>query len=92
MDAARIPKIISVDDHVVEPAHVWDAGCRPSSATAGPRVERRGVASIDSAGAAVYKEVFDDDVPAQGRHLGLRGPRLHAQAAWWPPSATRATR
>ena len=24
MDESRIPKIISVDDHVVEPAHVWE--------------------------------------------------------------------
>jgi hypothetical protein len=24
MDEARIPKIISVDDHVVEPSHVWN--------------------------------------------------------------------
>jgi hypothetical protein len=23
MDEASIPKIISVDDHVVEPAHAW---------------------------------------------------------------------
>jgi predicted TIM-barrel fold metal-dependent hydrolase len=63
MDEARIPKIISVDDHVVEPPHVWDTWLPAKFKAAGPRIERRGVAKIDWAGAAVYKEEFDDNSP-----------------------------
>ena len=63
MDEARIPKIISVDDHVVEPAHVWDTWLPEKFKAAGPRVERRGVAKINWTGAAVYREEFDDDSP-----------------------------
>ncbi len=47
MDEASIPKIISVDDHVVEPAHVWERWLPAKYRDRGPRVERRGVASID---------------------------------------------
>ena len=46
MDEASIPKIISVDDHVVEPAHVWERWLPAKYRDRGPRVERRGVASI----------------------------------------------
>ena len=46
MDEASIPKIISVDDHVVEPAHVWERWLPAQYRDRGPRVERRGVASI----------------------------------------------
>lgn len=63
MDEARIPKIISIDDHVVEPAHVWDTWLPEKFKAAGPRVERRGVAKINWTGAAVYREEFDDDSP-----------------------------
>ncbi len=63
MDELTLPKIISVDDHVVEPAHVWDTWLPQRFRADGPRVERRGVRSIDFAGAAAYKEVFDDDSP-----------------------------
>ena len=62
-DESRIPKIISIDDHVVEPAHVWDTWLPERFKAAGPRVERRGVAKINWTGAAVYKEEFDDASP-----------------------------
>jgi predicted TIM-barrel fold metal-dependent hydrolase len=65
LDEARIPKIISVDDHVVEPAHVWDTWLPDKFKAAGPRVERRGVAKINWTGAAVYREEFDDASPHQ---------------------------
>ncbi len=60
MDEQRIPKIISVDDHVVEPAHVWQTWLPERFRAAGPRIERRGVAKINWTGAAVYREEFDD--------------------------------
>ena len=46
MDEASIPKIISVDDHVVEPAHVWERWLPAKYRDRGPRVERRGVAKF----------------------------------------------
>jgi predicted TIM-barrel fold metal-dependent hydrolase len=63
MDEARIPKIISVDDHIVEPAHVWQTWLPEKFRAAGPRVERRGVRKINWTGGGTYKEVFDDDSP-----------------------------
>jgi predicted TIM-barrel fold metal-dependent hydrolase len=63
MDASRIPKIISIDDHVVEPAHLWQTWLPEKFKDRGPRVERRGVKKINWTGAAVYREEFDDDSP-----------------------------
>ncbi len=36
-----LPKIISVDDHVVEPAHVWQTWLPEKYREQGPRVERK---------------------------------------------------
>jgi predicted TIM-barrel fold metal-dependent hydrolase len=63
MDDVTIPKIISVDDHVVEPAHVWQTWLPTKYRERGPRIERRGVRNIEFAGAAAYKEQFDDESP-----------------------------
>lgn len=65
MDESTIPKIISVDDHVVEPPHVWQRWLPAKYRDRGPRVERRGVRVIRFAGAAAYKEEFDDDSPTK---------------------------
>jgi predicted TIM-barrel fold metal-dependent hydrolase len=37
----ELPKIISVDDHVVEPPHVWQTWLPEKYRAAGPRVERK---------------------------------------------------
>ena len=37
----ELPKIISVDDHVVEPAHVWQTWLPEKWRERGPRVERK---------------------------------------------------
>jgi predicted TIM-barrel fold metal-dependent hydrolase len=37
----KLPKIISVDDHVVEPAHVWQVWLPERFRERGPRVERK---------------------------------------------------
>ncbi|HTL86999.1 MAG TPA: amidohydrolase family protein, partial [Acidimicrobiia bacterium] len=37
----ELPKIISVDDHVVEPSHVWQTWLPEKYRAAGPRVERK---------------------------------------------------
>jgi predicted TIM-barrel fold metal-dependent hydrolase len=65
VDESRIPKIISVDDHVVEPAHVWERWLPPKLRDRGPKVVRRGVRGIAFAGAATYKEDFDDSSPTK---------------------------
>ncbi len=36
------PKIVSVDDHVVEPPHVWEQWLPAKHRERGPRVERPG--------------------------------------------------
>lgn len=36
-----LPRIVSVDDHVVEPAHVWQTWLPERFRERGPRVERR---------------------------------------------------
>jgi predicted TIM-barrel fold metal-dependent hydrolase len=65
MEIERIPKIISVDDHVVEPAHLWQTWLPAKFKEAGPKVVRRGVRKINFAGAASYKEEFDEDSPTK---------------------------
>ena len=60
----ELPKIISVDDHVVEPAHLWETlAARRGSATAGPQVERRGIGDMEHIGGGAYEQTFDDDGP-----------------------------
>lgn len=69
VDAAtldRIPPIVSVDDHVVEPPHVWERWlpARWASHPDRPRVERRGVATLDFTGGTSYALAFTDDPAA----------------------------
>ena len=58
-----IPKLISVDDHVVEPPHVWEEWLPARFKDRGPKVERRGIREIDYVGTASYVEHFDEDSP-----------------------------
>ncbi len=76
---AELPKIISVDDHVVEPAHLFERWLPAKFRDAGPHVERRGIGVMKHIGGGVYEQSFDESGP-QGRLLGLRGSRLHQQA------------
>ena len=48
----EIPKIISVDDHLVEPAHLWQSWLPERFKERGPRVERRRVGPITFIGGA----------------------------------------
>jgi predicted TIM-barrel fold metal-dependent hydrolase len=59
----EIPKIISVDDHVVEPAHLWDRWLPARFRDRGPRVERRGIGSMRHVGGGTYEQTFDPDGP-----------------------------
>ena len=58
-----IPKIVSVDDHVVEPPHVWEQWLPSEFRDRGPKIVRRGIAGIDTFGAGGYVEHFDDAAP-----------------------------
>jgi predicted TIM-barrel fold metal-dependent hydrolase len=62
-DQVDFPRIVSVDDHVVEPAHVWDRWLPEKHRAAGPRVERRGVGSMKHVGGGQYEQTFDPDGP-----------------------------
>jgi predicted TIM-barrel fold metal-dependent hydrolase len=60
---AELPKIISVDDHVVEPAHVWQQWLPKQYRDRGPHVERRGIGSMKHVGGGTYEQTFDPDGP-----------------------------
>ncbi len=59
----EIPWIVSVDDHVVEPAHLWQRWLPARWRDLGPRVERRGVAGMRHIGGGTYEQTFDDASP-----------------------------
>jgi predicted TIM-barrel fold metal-dependent hydrolase len=63
MTTPAIPKIISVDDHVVEPPHVWRTWLPARFRDRGPRIERRGVAGMRHVGGGHYEQVFAEDAP-----------------------------
>ena len=58
-----IPRIISVDDHVVEPSHVWTRWLPAEFADRAPRVERRGIGPMRHTGGGNYDITWDDDGP-----------------------------
>jgi hypothetical protein len=57
-----LPKAISVDDHVVEPAHLWQERLPARLRDKGPRVERArwGDFSLDGPGATYTGEITED--------------------------------
>jgi predicted TIM-barrel fold metal-dependent hydrolase len=59
----EIPKIVSVDDHVVEPPHVWETWLPERYRAAGPRVERRGIGHMRHIGGGQYEQTFDPEGP-----------------------------
>jgi predicted TIM-barrel fold metal-dependent hydrolase len=56
----EIPKIISVDDHVVEPAHLFSTWLPAKYRDRGPRSETKRM-SVVFEGGATYKTTFTDD-------------------------------
>jgi predicted TIM-barrel fold metal-dependent hydrolase len=50
-----LPKIISTDDHVVEPPHVWQDRLPAAMRERGPRVVQRRIADIKTTGAGSHK-------------------------------------
>lgn len=61
---AEIPKIVSVDDHVVEPADTWEKRLPAKHRDAGPRIVRRGIAGMRYLGSGQRYDIdWDDDAP-----------------------------
>ncbi|MDQ1466552.1 MAG: hypothetical protein QOH10_967 [Actinomycetota bacterium] len=60
---AEFPKIVSVDDHVVEPAHLFETWLPARLAARGPRVERHGLGGLKFVGGTRYEYSLDDDGP-----------------------------
>ena len=58
-----LPKIISVDDHLVEPAHLWQTWLPARFRDRGPRAERRGIGEMEHIGGGTYRQSFDPDGP-----------------------------
>ncbi len=61
--ADDFPRIVSVDDHVVEPPHVWERWLPAKHRDKGPRVERRGIGTMRHVGGGTYEQTFDPDGP-----------------------------
>jgi predicted TIM-barrel fold metal-dependent hydrolase len=61
--ADEFPKIVSVDDHVVEPPHVWETWLPAKYRDKGPRVERRGIGTMRHVGGGTYEQTFDPEGP-----------------------------
>jgi predicted TIM-barrel fold metal-dependent hydrolase len=57
----ELPKIISVDDHVVEPPHLWQDRLPQRMRERGPRIERARWGDIALGAGASYKQEQTDD-------------------------------
>ena len=63
MSHNELPMIVSVDDHVVEPADLWQRWLPEKHRERGPRVERLGIESMTFLGGTRYDIVYSDDAP-----------------------------
>ena len=55
---AQLPTIVSVDDHVVEPPHVWETWLPEKYRDRGPKIERRKVGGMKHIGGGTARNVF----------------------------------
>ena len=60
-ETGEIPMIVSVDDHIVEPPHVWETWLPAKFKDRGPKIERRGVGAMKHIGGGAYEQEFDPD-------------------------------
>lgn len=60
---SNFPRIVSVDDHVVEPPHLWKTWLPAKFKERGPRIERHGLAGLKYLGGTQYEYQLDDDAP-----------------------------
>ena len=83
------PKIISVDDHVIEPAHVWQDRLPAKYKDIGPRVKRAPMGEMKFVGGKFsYVPGGDGAARATG---GTTRTRPSPRPACRPPSASTAT-
>jgi predicted TIM-barrel fold metal-dependent hydrolase len=61
---AELPKIVSVDDHVIEPPNVWQDRLPAKYRDVGPRVERKRVKNLAFNGTTYTFDLADDGVEA----------------------------
>ena len=62
-EADEIPMIVSVDDHVVEPPHLWQTWLPEKFRDRGPRSERRGIGTMRHIGGGTYEQTYDPAGP-----------------------------
>jgi predicted TIM-barrel fold metal-dependent hydrolase len=60
---AEIPLIVSVDDHVIEPAHLFERWLPARYRDRGPKSQRKGIAKTTLHGGSDYRFEFSDDAP-----------------------------
>jgi predicted TIM-barrel fold metal-dependent hydrolase len=60
---STIPKIISVDDHVVEPPHLFSTWLPKKFHDAAPRIERHGLGELKFVGGTSYQITYDEAGP-----------------------------
>src|SRR6185369_10519630 len=71
-----LPKIVSVDDHVVEPPHVWQTWLPEKHRERGPRVERKKWGEITHLPGARY-EMSEDPEGIWGDAWYLDGRQIY---------------
>ena len=59
----EIPRIVSVDDHVIEPAHLFERWLPSRYRDRGPKSQRKGIARTTLHGGSDYRFEFSDDAP-----------------------------
>ena len=77
-----IPRIVSVDDHVIEPPHLWENYIASEFRDRAPRVERIPCAHMGYVGGKFTAEPGDDGVPCDWwRFEDLLIPRTRVESA-----------
>ena len=84
--APQIPRIISVDDHVIEPPNVWQDRLPEKFKAVGPRIERRKVKNMKFVGG-----VFSYDTAADNRVSGYWRSSMSHQSHHRPSSSSPAS-
>ncbi len=80
--ARSFPLIVSVDDHVIEPPHVWQRYLPERHRAEGPRVERSGVARMGNVGGVYSWEEDPQATPCDfWVFAGSRYPMTRVMAA-----------